>query len=162
MTPPRHSGKVHGLRFRSRLIACGLVFLAAACGFGERGTATIEGDLRVTIEQRPVGPWRVTYQLAEPRAELDLGPRIGGYRALHWRVEGVEARLIERGDRDYLVPVGGAKLTTIALLVEPAPADLRKDYKPFIAMGDGGALVYSGHFMPWRDRMKRLDARLTI
>jgi hypothetical protein len=50
----------------------------------------------------------------------------------------------------------------IAFLVDPAPAGLRKDYEPFIAMGDGGVLFYSGHFQPYARNGERQRTALTI
>ncbi len=145
---------------RRVIAALAAALMLAACargGQGQNGEA-----LSITIEQSAAGPWRVVYDFAAPPATIDLGASIGGYRARHWRVETDGAALVERDGRDFIV-FDGAPLATISALVEPAPVDLRKDYEPFAPMGDGGMLVYTGHFIPYReDGAARAPALLTI
>lgn len=139
------------------------IFALAACGKAEAPAAPIAGDVLVTIEQRNDDRWGVTYDLGAPQAELDLGPDIDGYRARHWEIESKGAILLHRDGRDVIVPVDGRRSVRSARLrVEPAESDRRKDYKPFIPMGDGGVIFYTGHFIPYKDALARLDARLTI
>lgn len=123
----------------------------------------VVGEVRVTIEAPDEGPWRVRYELKTPRAELDLGEDVEGFRARRWTMETKGAQLVRRGQRDVVTPANGDRtLRALSFLVEPARSDLRKDYEPFMPMGDGGVLFYTGHFIPFADATRRLDARLTI
>ncbi|NWG92486.1 MAG: hypothetical protein HXY21_08265 [Parvularculaceae bacterium] len=149
--------------YRHRLSFAIAVLALAACGKAGGPAAPIAGDVLVTIEQRNDDRWRVAYELAAPRAELDLGPDIDGYRGRHWAIASEGAALIRRDGRDVVVPAGGRRrIRSARFLVEPAASDRRKDYEPFIPMGDGGFIVYTGHFIPYKDASTRLDARLTI
>ncbi|MFZ5619346.1 MAG: hypothetical protein ACOZAA_18700 [Pseudomonadota bacterium] len=141
-----------------------LVLLAVAgCSRADLAPQAVDGDALVTIEQRRDDPWRVSIELKTPRAVLDLGPSIESYRERHWRLEGESARLVARDGRDFVEATGaGRKFRSLSFLVEPAPVDLRKDYEPFVPMGDGAVLIYSGHFMPFRDAGTRMDAKLTV
>ncbi len=150
------------MRLTLPLLAAALAVLAA-CSRATTTANKVEGDLRVTIEQKREGPWRVTYELANPRAELDLGYDIDGFRATNWEIETKGAMLLHRDLRDVVVPIDGRRhVRKFTFLVDPKSAGLRKDYEPFIPMGDGGVIFYSGHFIPFRDKTTRLDARLTI
>lgn len=136
--------------------------LIAGCSRADPAPA-IDGDAHVVIEQRHDGPWRVTIDLKTPRATLDLGPSIEGYRERCWRIEGEGVRLVARAGRDFVeADPGRRKFRTVSFLVEPAPTELRKDYEPFVSMGDGAVLVYTGHFMPFRDDAARMDVKMTV
>ncbi len=145
----------------ARLILAAAVL--AACSKNDSSPPRVEGDLRVTIEQKSDGPWRVAYELASPRAELDLGADIDGFRASHWEIETKGALLLHREHRDVVTPIDGRRrVRKVVFHVDPASQDLRKDYEPFIPMGDGGVIFFTGHFMPYKDQSTRLDTRLTI
>lgn len=136
--------------------------LVAACS-ERRESPRIDGDVLITIQQSATGPWRIDYQFARPQQELDLGEDEAGYRAANWRVEGGGAVLVRRNDHDFLTPAAGRKsFDKVSLVVAPRPIDLRKDYEPFIAMGDGGVLLYTGHFIPVTQDGERMRARLTV
>lgn len=131
----------------------------AACGPRGRAEPQFDGDVRITVEAHEAAPWRITYELKKPRAELDLGSSIEGYRAAHWRIEG--ATLVTRDGRDFIEPTSG-KLAKFAATIQPAASDLAKEYEPFTAVGEGGVLLYTGHIIPWRSASERLDARLIL
>lgn len=120
------------------------------------------GEIEITAEQAETGIWRVTYRSSRPLSEIDLGPSLGDYRTAHWRLAGGGGALAERDGRDVIEPAGDASSFNEAIfLVEPARADLRKEYEPFIPMGDGGVILYSGHFLPFSGG-GRLNSKLTI
>jgi hypothetical protein len=147
-----------GRERKARFLSIAL-FTLAACARGEPGPPA--PDVHITIEQSVSGPWRVSYDFAEPQSVIDLGSWIGGYRERHWRIETGGAALRPRDGRD-VIALSAPALRLIAL-VDPAPVDLRKDYDPFTLMGDGGVLIYTGHFLPFaKDARTRLAATLTI
>lgn len=165
----RHSGRVWRRRpllessrpLRRQMILLTLLFVAG-CSRGDAPASAVDVDAEVTIEQRRGAPWRVGVALKQPTAALDLGPTIDGYRARHWRIETPGVRLSTRGGRDYLETGAARKFSQVDIRVDPAPVDLHKDYEPFIALGDGAVIFYSGHFTPFRDASTRLHAKLTI
>ncbi len=135
---------------------------AAACSV-EENASRIDGDVLITIEQVADRPWRVDYEFAKRLAELDLGEDLAGFRAENWKVENQSALLVRRDGHDFLTPPAGKKsFDGVSLLVSPRSVDLRKDYEPFIAMGDGGVLFYTGHFIPLNKAGERMNARLTV
>lgn len=145
------------LRLTPGLILCALT--AAACS--APGANAPRDEIRVTAEQTDAGEWRIAYRPSRPLTEIDLGPSVGGYRTAHWRAAG-GGKLTERDGRDVIRPASGANSIREAIfLVEPARADLRKEYEPFIPMGDGGVILYSGHFLPFGGG-ERLRSKLTI
>ncbi|MEK7265213.1 MAG: hypothetical protein AAB227_03845 [Pseudomonadota bacterium] len=117
----------------------------------------------ITIEQSADGPWRVDYEFARAVAEIDLGEDNEGFRARNWRAQSGGAKLAQRDAHDFLTPADGEKsFREASFLVSPQPIDLRKDYEPFIPMGDGGVLFYTGHFIPLKPDGERMNARLTV
>ncbi len=115
------------------------------------------------IEQKIDGPWRVSFEFAAPQAAIDLGPTIDGFRAEHWRIDGTAARLIEKDGRDIVEPTGRrTRLSSVAFDVDPEAVSVRKRYEPFMPMGDGGVVFFTGYFMPFGEEGGRLDAALTV
>lgn len=139
-----------------------MALLPGACSVDET-SPRIDGDVLITIEQSANGPWRVLYEFARPQAYIDLGEDDAGYRAGNWSVQNHGASLAQRNRHDFLTPAGGERsFDAVSFLVTPQPIDLRKDYEPFVAMGDGGVLFYTGHFIPLRPDGERMNARFTI
>lgn len=148
-----------------RIVSLGaavLLLLGAGCGRlddADRGVS----DLLIRIEQKADGPWDVAYELDRARSVLDLGRDLEGFRAQNWKIETEGVVFSNAGGRDLLVSEKGRNLPDrIKVSVTPAPSDFRKDYDPFISMGDGGVLFYTGHFIPLADDKRRLPARLTV
>lgn len=139
-----------------------LPLFLAACSREAAPAPEVDGDAAVKIEQRLGEDWRVDIALKQPTAALDLGPAIDGYRARHWRIETPGVRLATRGGRDYLETGAARKFSRVDIRVEPAPVDLHKDYEPFIPLGDGAVIFYTGHVTPFRDATTRMQAKLTI
>jgi hypothetical protein len=137
--------------------------LIAGCGSGRSPASGHSGELRISIEQRLSGPWVVTYETGDPTSSLDLGRDIDGYRSRNWKILDENARLSSEDGADRIVSANGHYLPArVTVEVTPSAADYRKDYEPFISMGDGGVLLYTGHFIPLSEDEERLPAKLTI
>jgi len=142
-----------------KCFAAGLVIALAVAGCGRVAALPEPAEARVTIAAGPA--WELRFDLAEPTGALDLGANLAGYRAAHWTPESGFVIAQEDG-RDILRRRDGKRFGEATLSIVPAPIDLRKDYEPVIPMGDGGVLLYTGHFIPFTDEGERIDASLTI
>jgi hypothetical protein len=132
------------------------LFLAAACA-GEP-PRDLPGDARVTLEAGAV--WRATFETKAKTKALDLGPSLEDYRPRHWTPEkGFE--IAQANGRDLLRRANAEQFDRAVVDVVPAPANLPKDYEPFILMGDGGAIVYTGAFIPYTNE-ERMETTLTV
>jgi len=139
-----------------------LCLFSGSCSVKEK-RPPVDGDVLITIEQAREGPWRVRYDFAKPQSEVDLGEAFSDYRANNWKVESAGVALAERRGHDVLTPDGGRKTFASAVLqVMPRPISLHKEYEPFVPMGDGGVIFYSGHFIPLRADGERMDARFDL
>lgn len=143
-----------------RWISLLAVAVAAACA--RDAQPAVKGDVAITVEAHATGAWRVSYQFAAPQEGMDLGLSADGFRSRHWRNDGAGARLVARDGRDFVEPVGDRRLGNFSFLVDPVAAQLRKAYEPFIPMGDGGVLFYTGHVMPYGPGDRRLNATLDV
>jgi hypothetical protein len=129
---------------------------AAACA-GEPPRA-LPGDARVTLDAGKA--WRATFETRAMTAAIDLGPSLEDYRLRNWTPQhGFE--IAQANGRDLLRRTNGEQFDRAVVDVVPAPANLPKDYEPFILMGDGGAIVYTGAFIPYADE-KRMETTLTV
>ncbi|MEL7489879.1 MAG: hypothetical protein AAGJ73_04100 [Pseudomonadota bacterium] len=114
-------------------------------------------DAHIEIAQLRNGEWRVAYNLSRPVNYLDLGPSLNGFRQTDWRVVGDGVRLTQRGDRDYLEARRG-RFDTVAVRIKGRTLGFVKHYEPIRPFGRDGALVYTGHFWPWRNNGGRIKA----
>ncbi|MGE0409714.1 MAG: hypothetical protein AB7P23_10715 [Amphiplicatus sp.] len=121
--------------------------------------AAAEAEIEVALSVRADGGWDLVYQLAEPARRLDLGPSLNGFRGRDWRIETDGLALISEAGRDYLA-AAGTRFSRAAIRVTPRPNDFAKQYAPLRILGDG-AILYTGHFWPWRDGA-RLDAVFSV
>lgn len=162
MTPPYRLA----LGFPAPGFAAAISALAAiACSGAENASRPPEAAPAVRIDagEQADGDWRLAYEFSPPRASVDFGPAIDGYRARNWLLDSDnEARLVARDGRDRLEAPAEKRLGAAVFTVTPEPVALRKQYEPFIAMGDGGVLLYTGHLLPFDETGERLEARLTI
>lgn len=142
-----------------RPIAALIAIALALAGCGRTGAPAAPDEARVTIEAGT--QWRLRMDLSTPVSALDLGPNLEGYRAEYWSAENAFVLSQEDG-RDMLRRRDGRTFRQAVLSIVPAPIDLRKEYEPVIPMGDGGVLIYTGHFIPFADNDQRMDAVLTI
>lgn len=150
------------MNFR-RPVAVILVALIAGCGSGRSPANGNSGEIRISIEQRGSGPWIVAYEIGGRRSSLDLGRDLDGYRGRNWKILDDDARLSTADGADRIVSAHSRYLPDrFEVEVTPSGADYRKDYEPFISMGDGGVLIYTGHFIPVSQDQERLPSKLTI
>lgn len=148
------------------LILCAGLVLAVAGGAGSAQRAGGEiwpEDARVEIVQLGGDRWRVAYRLARPVRHLDLGPSLGGFRPEAWRVVSGDADIVSRGGRDYLEarPARG-RFDEVAVAFDARRLDLVKHYEPVRPLGADGAIVYTGHFWPWRADGRRIEATFDL
>jgi hypothetical protein len=147
-----------------------LLLFVASCGAasggavgGEEPSGEAAPAVAVAIAAQAEGPWRVDYRLARPVERLDLGPALDGFRRAHWRPLGGDVRLIEEDGRNFFVAKkSGGRFDAVSLRVTPRSAPLAKDYQAFTPMGEGGLLLYTGHFTPKTEDRALLDAVFTI
>lgn len=150
------------MNFR-RPVAVILAALIAGCGSGRSPANGDSGQLRISIEQRLSGPWIVTYETGGLKSSLDLGRDVDGYRGRNWKILDENVRLSTEDGADRIVSAHGRHLPVrFEVEVTPSAAEYRKDYEPFISMGDGGVLIYTGHFIPISKDQERLASKLTI
>lgn len=114
-------------------------------------------DAHIEIAQLGGGQWRVAYNLARPVKYLDLGPSLNGFRKTDWRVSGDEVQLVARDGRDYLEARKG-RFDTVAIRIKGRTFGFVKNYEPIRSFGREGALIYTGHFWPWRTNGGRINA----
>ena len=118
-------------------------------------------DAHIEIAQLEEGRWRVSYRLSRPVARLNLGASLGGFRREDWQITGREADFVSlqtRGGRDYLQAADGARFDALNVIVTARLRGFAKNYEPIRPMGKDGALIYTGHFWPYREAGGRINA----
>ena len=119
-------------------------------------------DLRVSIEQVEGAEMRVAYDWRKPRREMTFRAVYGGYRERRWAVE-TEGFALRRGAReDVIVRTDGARFDRVVLAARPDIIRLPKEYAPVSPYGEGGALVYTGHFWPVGGDGARINATFSF
>jgi hypothetical protein len=140
---------------------CGSSLIAPLAGCGRAEPPA--GPARVIIEASASGPWRIEMRLAKPVDRLNLGKTLDGFRARHWRIVDGEAVLRPADGFDWLeAKRQGRPFDSVAFSVAPRSDPLPKDYQAFTPMGEGGVLIYSGHFMPKTDDGALFDVRFDM
>lgn len=138
---------------RSVLLSC----LAAACA-PDAGSVAQSVDIALAHDQED--SWRLEYALAQPVGRLDLGPSLNGFRSKDWRLETPDLNMISENGRDFVIADGGAmSFRAAAFEIHPHSNGFAKQYEPIAPFADGGAVIYTGHFWPWRDEGERLPAK---
>ena len=133
------------------LVSIGLLGWAAA-------RAPVFPDVQVTIEQFEDGNIRVTYEMRRRRASLILSELPSGYRERRWSVETPGFSLINLDADDEIVRDDGKRFDRVVIYAEPDPVRMHKEYQPLSQYGDGGVLLYTGHFWPMTGRGGRMYA----
>ncbi|MEZ5921595.1 MAG: hypothetical protein R3C60_09630 [Parvularculaceae bacterium] len=134
----------------------------AACARDDESDAPLN-VVTITIEASAVGPWRATYELTEGARRLDFGPSRDHYRETWWRVEGNGVRLVTENGRDFVISADGkTPFRNFSVSITPAASARAKSYEPFIGLGAGGQLFYTGHFIPYQERFTRMATHLTV
>lgn len=118
--------------------------------------------VEITLEQQQGGAWRLRYALPAPQRRVDLGPSLAGARARDWRVLTKGVELVSEKGRDWLVPAKrGERLAGIDIAVTPRANGLMKDYETAAPLG-AGAVLYTGHFIPFTENGWRADAVINV
>ncbi len=136
-------------------VMCGAVAAAMA-------SATDKRDVHVRIEQISDATLSITYDFDRPQREIILSQVADGYRQQRWRIETRGFLIAATGDEDRIFREDGARFDHVTLTARPHADRLPKEYQPIAAYGEGGALVYTGHFWPMTKRGGRSDAVFTF
>jgi len=138
------------------MVAAILISLSASA---RREANIFPEDAHIEIAQLGDDQWRVAYNLSKSVKYLDLGPSLNGFRKTDWRVEGAGVEIVTREGRDFLEATGKTdRFNTVSIKINSRPLGLLKHYEPIRKLGEGGALVYTGHFWPWRTNGGRINA----
>jgi hypothetical protein len=119
-------------------------------------------DIRVSVEQLGDGALRITYDLKKPRKALAFGALAAGHRARRWVLETPGFALTRLDDGDRITRNDGAKFDRIVLTASPDLIRIQKNYQPIAAYGEGGVMVYTGHFWPLTVRGGRVNATFSF
>jgi len=148
------------LLFRWILLPAVIAALSAAAFAMSRPPAP--GDMRISIEQLSDARLRVTYDLDARRRELIFKIVPGGYRARRWTIETPGFRLLRLDTEDRIIRTDGSKFDRITLVAAPDIIRLPKEYQPVARYGEGGALIYTGHFWPMTRKGGRTNATFSF
>lgn len=142
-------------------------FLAASVAIGLAAALAMSSppagpDLRVSVEQLEGASMRVVYEWRKPRREMIFRSVPGGYRERRWEIE-TEGLLLRRGaEEDFIFHEDGRRFDRVVLVAMPDIIRLPKEYPPVAVYGEGGALVYTGHFWPVGERGARINATFSF
>jgi len=114
-------------------------------------------DLRIAVTQGDGAALDVSYEFRRPQREIAFNAVADRYRADRWRLP-PGFKLIADGDRELIVRADGEAFTSLSLTALPAADRLPKEYQPAVPYGEGGVLVYTGHFWPLAQKTGRADA----
>ncbi|MEO1135031.1 MAG: hypothetical protein AAFW68_00295 [Pseudomonadota bacterium] len=115
-------------------------------------------DLRIAITQQEEATLRVVYEWRRPQREIMFAAIDGGYRARRWSFATPGFVLKRFDDGDYIMREDGKRFSRIELSARPELNRLSKEYQPVVRYGEGGALLYTGHFWPMMEEGGRVDA----
>ena len=145
--------------FGATILGLAALAVIAVAGMARAPSAA---DARVSIEQVGDADLRVTYAMKKPRRELIFRAVEGGYRARRWTIETPGFRLLRLDGEDRIVRLDGKRFGAVTVAARPDLVHLPKDYQPVVRYGDGGALVYTGHFWPVTARGSRVNATFDL
>lgn len=141
------------------LKAAALGVLAALLAFAFAIDRAASGaGVRVAMTQRADGRLKVVYETERPVRALRFDVVAGGYRDKRWAFEDA-GFVIEAGENaERLVRRDGEAFDRVVFIAEPHDVRLEKNYQPTARYGEGGVLVYTGHFTPRSEDGARVDA----
>lgn len=130
----------------------GLLFCAGVIGLLAMmrpfASEAAEPDLQIFVEQLAGADMRVSYEWRRPQRELIFRSVSGGYRERRWQVETEGFELRRGASEDFIIRTDGKRFGRVTLIAKPDLIRLPKEYQPIAAYGEGGALIYTGHFWP--------------
>jgi len=140
----------------SKRIILPFVLLAIVILAGAMGRAPENTQIQIAMEQEADGRLTVTYELARYRKSLEFREIEGLYRKEHWKFETPGFRLVKYRGRDRIERLNGAKFGRLVISATPNPHRFKKEYQPISRYGEGGVMIYSGHFWPVNARGNRV------
>ncbi len=114
-------------------------------------------DLRIAVTQGEGASLFVAYEWRRPQRKAAFHGIADGYRASRWRLPAGFVLSRENG-RDVIARRDGKRFSALRLTAFAARRRLPKEYQPVASYGEGGVLVYTGHFWPVTDKDARVDA----
>lgn len=139
------------LMVRFVVLVCVALALMSACA-REEGPA-----LRITMTQGEGDALAVAYEWRRPQQSAVFNEIAGDYRATRWTPP-PDFELRKEDGFDVIARRDGARFKALRLTAAPARDRLPKEYQPAVRYGEGGVLIYTGHFQPVTDKGARADA----
>ena len=136
------------------LSALGAMTLAA-----EHGAVA---DIQVSFEQRGDGALRIIYDLKKRRRDLIFGELEAGHRERRWKIETPGFKLLRLKDGDRIHRTDGEKFDQVVVVALPDLIRIPKNYQPIARYGEGGVMVYTGHFWPMNGRGGRVNTTFSF
>lgn len=155
------------LQLKSRSASAGvkaavLGVVAALIAFAfatDRPQPAADDALAILMTQRPDGRLKVVYEMQRPIRALAFDALPGGYRKQRWMFEKADFVISKSDDGERIERRDGEAFDRFVLSVEPHDVRLEKNYQPTARYGEGGVLVFTGHFAPRGEDGTRMEAR---
>lgn len=135
-----------------------LVVVSALAAMAFDGGGDRRAAVNISIAQMPGGGVTVDYDLKRAVRALAFRSVDGGYRERRWAVASADFVLRRGEDLDFIERRDGGAFKTVSLTAQPNLVRIQKNYQPLAAYGDGGVLIFTGHFWPVIDDDRRIDA----
>ncbi len=139
-----------------RRVALTIIFFVLTAMVSAMESPPVSAQVQITMEQASDGRLTVTYQLARYRKSLEFSEIEGLYRKEHWKFETPGFRVVKYRGRDRIERLNGAKFGRLVISAAPSPQRFKKEYQPISRYGEGGVMIYSGHFWPVNARGNRV------
>jgi hypothetical protein len=117
---------------------------------------------RISIEQQHDGRLIVTYELGRLRDGLNFLEVGGDYREQQWKIVTPGFRFIKENDYDRIERLNGGTFNRVVISATPNPKRFTKEYQPIALYGEGGVMVYTGHFSPVDGRGGRVPSTFSF
>ena len=128
--------------------------LVAALTSGRNGNPAVN----ISASQRSETGLTLLYKWHHPQRVMIFEAVAGDYRKLHWQIASPDFEITREGEFDRIARIDGKAFSRIELIAQPYETRLEKDYQPVVRYGEGGVLLYTGHFMPVTNDGARIDA----
>ncbi len=152
-------------RFAARVRVMAAIALLSAVALATMASASDRArpaDIRVSVEQLDSGALRIAYDLKKPRRALAFGALAAGHRARRWKIDTPGFQLARLADGDRITRTDGAKFDRVVIVASPDLIRIQKNYQPIAAYGEGGVMVYNGHFWPMTQRGGRVNTTFSF
>lgn len=139
-----------------------IVVVSALAAMAFDNGAERRAAVNVSIAQADGGGVDIIYDLERPVRALAFRAIAGGYRERRWAAASPDFTIRRGEDLDFIERRDGRAFDTVAVTAQPNLVRIQKSYQPLAAYGDGGLLVYTGHFWPVIDDDRRMDAAFSF